>query len=130
LAFRLIMAAIDGVASASGALQARAIRLDFRLAFVMCPPECAGVLRCSKHGSTILAAKAEQLNETLYASALLAAIFGRFTQTDLNVCFWHIAAFAATHHFVAYWSNNGQRFAQKLNRCAAIDPTAVASPRA
>src|SRR5271169_5618163 len=74
LAFRLIMAAIDGVTSASGALQARAIRLDFRLAFVMCPPECAGVPRCSKHDSTILAAKAEQLNETLYASALLAAI--------------------------------------------------------
>ena len=38
---------------------------------------------------------------------------------------WHIATFAATHHFVAYWDNNGQRSVRKLNRYAAIDPYAT-----
>jgi hypothetical protein len=28
---------------------------------------------------------------------------------------WHMTAFAATHHFVACWSNNGQRAALMLN---------------
>src|SRR5450759_1659512 len=40
----------------------------------------------------------------------------------VNVCFWHIAAFAATQHFVAYWSNNGQRSGLALNGSAANDP--------
>jgi hypothetical protein len=33
-----------------------------------------------------------------------------------------MTAFAATHHFVAYWANNGQRSTRKLNRYAAFDP--------
>jgi hypothetical protein len=32
-----------------------------------------------------------------------------------NVAFWHFAAFSATHYFVAYWTNSGQREAQSLN---------------
>jgi len=35
---------------------------------------------------------------------------------------WHFASFAAPHHFVAYWSNNGQWSVRMLNRYAAIDP--------
>src|SRR5450759_3727055 len=40
----------------------------------------------------------------------------------LNVRYWHFADKPTAPGFVAYWTNNGQRFAQKLNRCAAIDP--------
>jgi hypothetical protein len=39
-----------------------------------------------------------------------------------NVAYWHIATFAATHHFVAYWGNSGQRSARRLNGSAANDP--------
>jgi hypothetical protein len=28
---------------------------------------------------------------------------------------WHFAAFSATHYFVAYWTNSGQREAESLN---------------
>ena len=38
---------------------------------------------------------------------------------------WHFAAFAATHHFVAYWVHSGQTRALGLNKYAAIDPTAT-----
>jgi hypothetical protein len=34
----------------------------------------------------------------------------------------HIASFAATHHFVAYWSNNGQWPKLALNWSVAIVP--------
>ena len=40
----------------------------------------------------------------------------------LDVCSWHVAAFAATHHFVAYWTNNGQVQASALISYAANDP--------
>jgi hypothetical protein len=58
-----------------------------------------------------------------YRARRQAARLSGLSRSDLVP--WHIAAFAATHHFVAYWSNNGQSFAQKLNRCAAIDPSAT-----
>jgi hypothetical protein len=35
---------------------------------------------------------------------------------------WHKASFAATHHFVAYWSNNGQRLTLGPDSSAANDP--------
>jgi hypothetical protein len=38
---------------------------------------------------------------------------------------WHIAAFTATHHFVAYWTNSGQTLARRLDSSAANDPTAT-----
>jgi hypothetical protein len=39
-----------------------------------------------------------------------------------NVCFWHIASFRCAAKFVAYWTNNGQRSARRLNGSAANDP--------
>jgi CheY-like chemotaxis protein len=38
-----------------------------------------------------------------------------------RVRLWHKASFAATHHFVACWSNNGQRLALGPDSSAAID---------
>jgi len=35
-----------------------------------------------------------------------------------------IGGVAALHHFVAYWGNNGQRSARRLNRYAVNDPLA------
>src|ERR1035437_3444744 len=42
--------------------------------------------------------------------------------TRMDVCSWHVASFCCAAKFVAYWTNNGQRVAQGLNRYAANDP--------
>ena len=39
--------------------------------------------------------------------------------------YWHFAAFAATHHFVAYWSNNGHLLILARDGSVAFDPTAT-----
>jgi hypothetical protein len=36
-----------------------------------------------------------------------------------------MTAFAALQTFVGYWTNNGQKAAQRLNGSAAIDPSAT-----
>jgi hypothetical protein len=39
-----------------------------------------------------------------------------------------MTAFAATHHFVAYWSKNGQRATLGLKSYAALDPERTIGP--
>jgi hypothetical protein len=39
--------------------------------------------------------------------------------------FWHFASFATLQRQGRYRTNNGQKSAQTLNRCAAFDPTAT-----
>jgi hypothetical protein len=56
------------------------------------------------------------------AAATKAPRSERLHAVDANVAYWHIAAFAATHHFVAYWSNNGQLRTSALICYAANDP--------
>jgi hypothetical protein len=40
----------------------------------------------------------------------------------INVCYWHVAAFAATHHFVAYWAGilNYDRQLRRVPRSSLI----------
>ena len=51
---------------------------------------------------------------------MLAASF--ISNQACDVAYWHFAAFAATHHFVAYWTNNGQTVTLGLNGSTANDP--------
>ena len=48
----------------------------------------------------------------------------------LNVRFWHIASFRCAAKFVAYWTNNGQRSARRLNGSATNDPSRTLAKRA
>ena len=43
----------------------------------------------------------------------------------VDVRFWHFADKPTVADFVAYWGNNGQRPARRLNGSAANDPTAT-----
>jgi hypothetical protein len=46
-----------------------------------------------------------------------------------NVRYWHLADIPTAPEFVAYWTNNGQKAALRLDLSAAIDPQATLRSR-